>query len=118
MRVPAQAKYVGIRPKHQSVESVDRRAGGRYSKDFLRRARERTSGRMHTWSEFAMTGRVFRRWQGVPMRSGGKWAVTPRTTDHCPANSRDTQHPKTPDSLGLSFHIVVRSILLRPFFLN
>jgi len=86
--VPAQARYVGIRPKHQSVESVDRRAGGRYSKDFLRRARERTSGRMHTWSEFAMTGRVFRRWQGVPMRSGGKWAVV--RTDHCPSKSHAT----------------------------
>lgn len=55
---PAQARYVGIRPKHQSVESLDRRAADRQSKNFQERARELTNRRTRTRHAFATTGRV------------------------------------------------------------
>ena len=75
---PAQARYVGIRPKHQSVESVDRRAGGERSKNFAPRAPERTSGMMHTRHEIATTGRVLLAVEKCSEEGGG-WVGADRS---------------------------------------
>jgi len=63
---------VGIRPKHQSVESLDRRAADRQSKNFQERARELTNRRTRTGHAFATTGRVFLAAANCTGRIGGR----------------------------------------------